>query len=160
MPKVPSTQMIFVRMTLALFVYGLVFFGSAGTFNWPEGWLFILVYFLWGIPIVIWLKKNDPALLMDRMTYMKKSTKKWDKMFIILTTPVFLALFILPGLDAVRFEWSYIPFVGKLIGFLGIIASFFLITVVMKENTFLSRVVEVQKERKHKVIDTGPYAKF
>ena len=27
----------------------------------------------------------------------------------------------------------------------------------MRENTFLSRVVEIQKDRGHKVITTGPY---
>jgi protein-S-isoprenylcysteine O-methyltransferase Ste14 len=33
-----------------------------------------------------------------------------------------------------------------------------LLFLVMRENSFLSRVVEIQKDRGHKVITTGPYA--
>jgi protein-S-isoprenylcysteine O-methyltransferase Ste14 len=48
-----------------------------------------------------------------------------------------------------------LPF--KVGGFVGILVSFALIFWVMRENTYLSRVVEIQKDGGHKVIRTGPY---
>jgi protein-S-isoprenylcysteine O-methyltransferase Ste14 len=45
----------------------------------------------------------------------------------------------------------------KAVGFIGIILSFMLVFWVMRENTFLSRIVEIQKEKGHRVITTGPY---
>jgi protein-S-isoprenylcysteine O-methyltransferase Ste14 len=38
-----------------------------------------------------------------------------------------------------------------------ILAGWYLIFRVMKENTFLSRVVEIQEDRGHTVVTTGPY---
>jgi protein-S-isoprenylcysteine O-methyltransferase Ste14 len=45
----------------------------------------------------------------------------------------------------------------KVICFILVAASFIWITLVIKENTFLSRFVEIQEARGHKVITTGPY---
>ncbi len=55
----------------------------------------------------------------------------------------FIPLFLIPGLDAVRFQWSQTPFVLKVVGFIGFIPSFALIFSVMRENTYLSRIVEI-----------------
>jgi len=50
-----------------------------------------------------------------------------------------------------------VPLPVKAAGFAAIAASFILIFRVMRENRYLSRVVEIQKERGHQVISTGPY---
>lgn len=72
-------------------------------------------------------------------------------------TIISIPFLILPGIDAVRYRWSQIAMPIKTAGFAAIIASFILIFYVMRENTYLSRVVEIQKDRGHKVITTGPY---
>ncbi|MCJ7581939.1 MAG: hypothetical protein MUP98_15610, partial [Candidatus Aminicenantes bacterium] len=62
-----------------------------------------------------------------------------------------------PGLDAVRFRWSNVPLLLKIIGFLGFIPGFILGFWAMRENTYLSDFVRIQDDRGHKVCKTGPY---
>ena len=68
-----------------------------------------------------------------------------------------IPLYILPGYDAVRFQWSYIPFFIKIIGFIGVALSLILMFLVTKENSFLARTVKIQEDKGHQVITTGPY---
>jgi protein-S-isoprenylcysteine O-methyltransferase Ste14 len=146
-----------VRIVLGILFFSAFFFGTAGTWNWPEAWLLIAIQFAVSIAMSIWLLQYNPELMRDRLTFMKKSAKGWDKIFIIATIPLFLGLLIIPGLDAVRFQWSSLPFEVKIIGFIVMAAGWFLIFLVMKENTYLSRVVEIQEDKGHTVVTTGPY---
>lgn len=142
---------------MGFLVFIAFFFGTAGTFNWPEAWLYMIIQFSYSVILSVWLKKNNPELLRDRMVFLKKNAKSWDKAIVFGTIPFFIALLVIPGLDAVRYQWSHVSFVPKTISFLVIIASLTLVFWVMKENAFLSRTVEIQKERQHKVITSGPY---
>ena len=62
----------------------------------------------------------------------------------------------LPGLDY-RYGWSNMPLILEISGFVALLPSLYIIARILQENTFLSPVVRIQKERGHKVIDTGPY---
>lgn len=148
---------VIVRLVLAIFFLMAFFFGAAGTWNWPEAWIFIIIQFTVSIAMSAWLLKHNLELMKERMTFMKKSARSWDKIFTAATIPLFLALLIIPGLDAVRYQWSSVPLSVKIISFVVIGAGWYLIFRVMKENTFLSRVVEIQEERGHTVVTTGPY---
>ena len=150
-PRIIAGIVIGIIVALALL------FGSAGTLNWPEAWLYVILQSSFSTMLATWLKKNNPDLLKDRMTFLKKSARSWDKVIILIGTVVCVPLFMLPGLDAIRYQSSQISLPFKIVGFVGIMASFSLIFWVMRENTYLSRVVEIQKERGHKVITTGPY---
>ena len=88
---------------------------------------------------------------------MKKSAKGWDKVLMFVSLPFYIPYLIIPGFNAVRYQWSHVPVWVKSLCFVLIVASFLWITWIMKENTFLSRFVEIQEERGHKVITTGPY---
>lgn len=148
---------VLIRFISGLIFIGIFFFGTAGTFSWPEAWIFIGIQFSWSTVHAIWLMKHNPELLKDRMAIVKKSTKSWDRLIQIVSTPFFLAFLVIPGLDAVRFQWSNVPANVKIICFSLAVGAFIWISWVMRENTYLSRVVEIQKERGHKVITTGPY---
>jgi protein-S-isoprenylcysteine O-methyltransferase Ste14 len=91
------------------------------------------------------------------MAFLKPAAKRWDKAILLISTVVFVPYLILPGLDAVRFQWSLVPPLIKIVSFVGIILSYILLFWVMRENTYLSRIVEIQTERGHRVITTGPY---
>ncbi len=139
---------------LVLLVLMAFLFIPAGTLNWPQGWLLIIIYFSWIILVVNWLKKNNPSLLEKRLST-KAPTKGWDRIFVYGTGFLFAIFFIMFGLDAVRYEWSRIPLFLEIVGFAGIVVSLMVIFLTMKENPFLARTVEIQKG--HKVITTGPY---
>jgi protein-S-isoprenylcysteine O-methyltransferase Ste14 len=148
---------LIVRFIFGLIFIGAVLFGTAGTFNWPEAWIYIVIQFGWSIAISVFLWNHDIELLKDRMKFTKKSAKGWDKVMTFVSMPFYILYLVIPGFDAVRYQWSHIPVWAKVACFIMIIPSFMWISWIMKENTFLSRFVEIQEERGHKVITTGPY---
>jgi len=144
-----------IRSILGVIILGLALFWPAGTIFWWEAWAYLIIFLLFFIFYFSYLYKKDPELLKKRSE--RKLKEKWDKIIIIFLGLSFTAIFILPGFDAVRFQWSEVPLIGEIIGFIGVIFSLAIIFLVMRENTYLSRVIEIQKERGHKVITTGPY---
>lgn len=145
-----------LRIIFAILLVFFLVFGSAGTFRWPEAWAFLLLYFIAVGGIVIWLKINDPELLKERMSS-KKDAKSWDKKIILVYTFLLMIMIATAGLDAVRFRWSHVPLSLKIVGFFGFVPTFFLVFWAMNENTYLSEVVRIQKDRGHRVCTTGPY---
>ncbi len=152
-----STVRIVVRFVLGIAVMSAVFFGSAGTFDWLDAWIYMIFQFSFSVKMALWLKRNNPVLLKDRMTFLKSSARGWDKAIVWISTVVFVPYLFLPGLDSIRYGWSSVPVFVRVVSFLGIVAGFLLLYFVFRENTHLSRIVEIQKERDHKVITTGPY---
>ncbi|MHC4575279.1 MAG: methyltransferase family protein [Planctomycetota bacterium] len=119
---------------LVIFLYAALLFGGAGTLFWLEGWLFFGCL-LALIPAMLSLK--DPDLIKERMASpFQKEQKTWDKVFFAVLTPIWLIWLVLNGMDAVRFEWSHVPWPLKVLGGIGYLLE----------------------ERKQHVISTGPYA--
>jgi len=112
------------------------------------GILFIPMIF-----VLIYLLKNDPELLERRMKMKEKEEPQ--KVFIKLSILVFLIAFVIPGFDH-RFEWSKVPFIVIIIADLFIFIGYLLFFLVLKENTYASRIIEVKKDQK--VVSTGLYA--
>ncbi len=139
----------------ALFVLAALFV-PAGTLKWTEAWIFVILYTVAVTAAVAWMKKKAPGLFQER-TKRKKDAKSWDKMFMVLYSIFLLVLLILPGLDAVRFRWSRLPSIAKVLGFVGYLPGFAIAFWAMKENVFLSDVVRIQEDRGHTVCTTGPY---
>jgi protein-S-isoprenylcysteine O-methyltransferase Ste14 len=148
---------IIVRFISGLIFIGAILFGTAGTFNWPEAWVYITLQFGWSVGLAFYLWNHDIELLKDRMKFTKKSAKGWDKIMTFVSMPFYVPYLVLPGFDAVRYQWSHVPVWAKVFCFILVGASFLWISWVMKENTYLSRFVEIQEDRGHKVITTGPY---
>ncbi len=157
MPKEISTPRVLVRLMIGIAAMSAAFFGSAGTFDWPAAWLYMIFQFSFSAAMTVWLKKNNPDLLKDRMTFLKSSARGWDKAIFWIMVVVFIPYLFLPGLDAIRYRWSWVPLLLRVLGFIGIAATLLMISWVMRENKYLSRVVEIQSERGHRVITTGPY---
>ena len=153
-----TTIGLVIRFILAFAIMAVIFFGTAGTLNWPEAWAYILLQLLISTAMTAWLKQHDPELMKSRMSFLKPTLQNRDKLFAMLCILLFIPYLLLPGLDAVRYGWSAIPLPVQLAGFAGFLWSMWLIFRTMQENSFASPIVEVQKERGHKVIDTGPYA--
>lgn len=72
----------------------------------------------------------------------------------ILFVPMFLCGFIVAGLG-VRFEWYMLPPEAVIIFAVLFLLGYILYAEVLRENTYLSRTIEVQENQK--VIDTGLY---
>lgn len=83
MPGKDSSKAIrIIKGTVTLIFLIALVFVPAGTLNWPEAWLFLILYLLSVGGVVIWLKKNDPDLLRERMST-KKDVKRYKKYVVL-----------------------------------------------------------------------------
>ncbi len=153
---IPSKPLIIVRATFTILLMLAAIFIPAGTFRWPEAWLFLFFYFSTAAWSMIWMKRHSPGLLRERMSR-KKDVKSWDKKIMWTYLAMLFPLAILPGLDAVRFQWSSVPLIVKILAFIGFFPAMGIIFWTMRENAYLSDVVRIQEDRGHKVCTTGPY---
>ena len=146
-------RMVLVRFGGGVVVLGGIFFGTAGTFAYWEGWLFLAVLFLPMLGALVYLFRRDPALLERRMRTREQETQQ--RWIIGLSMIAFLFAYVLPGLDY-RFGWSHVPVWLVWVAAVIVLLGYGLFFLVMRENSYASRVVEVNTGQK--VIDTGPYA--
>jgi protein-S-isoprenylcysteine O-methyltransferase Ste14 len=141
-----------LKFTLGAVLVGLLIFLPAGTVNFFGGWLLMGILF---IPMffagIIMMIKN-PSLLESRLD--AKEKLKDQGIVVKLSGLMFVCGFVVAGLDF-RFGWSYIPFPVVIIGAILFLISYVLYAEVLRENTYLSRTIEVKEGQR--VIDTGLY---
>jgi protein-S-isoprenylcysteine O-methyltransferase Ste14 len=154
--KIPSKPLIIIRVVFTILFMLALIFVPAGTLKWTEAWLFIFLYFSATTWSIILMKRHSPGLLRERMSR-KKDVKSWDKKFMWAYLITLIPLAVLPGLDAVRFQWSKVPLIVQVGAFIGFFPAMGIIFWAMKENAYLSDAVRIQKDRGHKVCTTGPY---
>jgi protein-S-isoprenylcysteine O-methyltransferase Ste14 len=146
-----QTIILFSLIAAALFI-------SAGTVGWLQGWLFFGLFFLFFVGVSLWLFTVNPSLAQERMRLGGSNQQGWDRILfpIMFISP--LAWLVLSSLDSVRFHWSHVPTWVEILGGLLLLTSFYLFFLTFRENSYLSPMARVQKDRGQKVISTGPYA--
>jgi protein-S-isoprenylcysteine O-methyltransferase Ste14 len=147
-------------LSLAIFlvVLGVVMFLPAGDFRWPQGWLFLLVFFILTVPAVIYLWYANPEIFAARSKLTRAGTKRWDKVLMALLFLSFAAIFITAAFDSGRFHWSSVPLWLIVLGYVLLCAGYLISIWAESVNKFAEPSVRIQTERGHKVVDTGPYA--
>ncbi len=150
------TTKLFVQ-ALTKFLLGfvlvcLLIFLPAGTFSFFNGWLFVGVLFAPMLPAGIVMMLKNPELLKKRLN--SKEKQKEQSLVVKLSGLMFLAGFIIAGLGF-RFGWYVLPKGVSLGAAVVFLVSYVLYAEVLRENTYLSRTIEVQENQK--VIDTGLY---
>jgi protein-S-isoprenylcysteine O-methyltransferase Ste14 len=139
-------------------VFAALLFISAGTLHWPAGWAFIVLFFGFALSLVVWLAREDPELLVERMSSpIQRGQPLWDKLFVAAVPVLFAAWLIVMPLDAVRFGWSDVPDWLQLMGALGVVLLFYIMFLTFRENAYLALVAKLQQERGQSVVSTGPY---
>lgn len=140
------------RFILGLIVIALLLFVSSGTLNYWNAWLFMGILFIPMFIAGIVLMIQNPGLLRKRLNAAEKEPEQ--KRVIMLGGAMFLCGFIIAGLDY-RFGWLYLPKLVSIIAAIIFLLAYMLYAEVLRENTYLSRTVEIQDHQK--VIDTGLY---
>jgi protein-S-isoprenylcysteine O-methyltransferase Ste14 len=138
---------------MAAVVFAAMFFLPAGTLAYWEAWVYMGILFTPLLFLVAYLFKNAPDLLERRMR--TRETESEQKLIVRLLFVVIALAFLLPGFDR-RYGWSAVPPAIVLVADAMVLLGFVLFGLVIKENRYASRVVEVEQEQK--VIATGPYA--
>ena len=134
-----------------LLVSGLLFI-PAGTWNYPQGWLLMGILFVPMFIAGLVMMKMNPELLKKRLNVKEEKTEQ--RQVIAFSGIMFLAAFISAGLSF-RYQWLMLPAPVSILAVIVFLASYALYAEVLRENTYLSRTVEVQENQK--VIDTGLY---
>ncbi len=147
------------RTAVWLALNAALLFVPAGTWRWPEAWIYLALFGGLGLWSGLIIAQHDPALLEERLKpVVQKDQKGWDKILLSVFFVLWLAQYPIAGLDAVRFRISEMPVWLEVVGALGVAFGLYAFHVVMRTNTFAAPVVKIQTERKHHVISTGPYA--
>lgn len=147
----------FLSLGLVLTTMGALLFGPAGTLAWPAAWILILTYGAFLLGFMIWGLTRNPDLLRER-SHVAENVKVWDKWINGLYTLLLVAILVVSGLDAGRFEWATVPLIVQIVAGIFIVLSAWLIFQTIAENAYLSRWARIQDDRGHQVINTGPYA--
>lgn len=140
------------KYVLGLLLFGVLLFVPAGTVFYPNGWLLMAVLFIPMLIAGIILIFKNPSLLKKRLNVKEK--EKEQKSVVVCSGVMFLAAFIVAGLNF-RFQWLLLPNVAVIVGTVFFLLAYAMYAEVLRENTYLSRTVEVQENQK--VIDTGLY---
>ena len=140
------------KFLLGIIIFGLLIFLPAGSFQYWQGWLMMYVLFIPMIFAGLSMMLNNPELLRKRLN--AKEEQKEQKWVVALSTVIFVAAFVVAGLNW-RFQWIVLPEWAVWLAAAFYLLGYSLYGVVLRENTYLSRTVEVQEDQK--VIDTGLY---
>lgn len=141
-----------VKFLSGVLLVGLLIFLPAGTLSFWKGWLLMGILFIpMFIAGIIMLVKN-PELLRKRLNAREQQTEQ--KQVIKLSGLMFILGFLLAGLDY-RFTWYPLPDLVSRAAAVVFLLAYLMYAEVLRENTYLSRTVEVQQGQQ--VIDTGLY---
>ena len=143
--------------TLTKFLLGFVIiwfllFLPAGSISYWQGWLLMGILFIPMFLVGLFLLVKNPELLKKRLN--TKEKEREQKKNVTISALLFVVAFVIAGLNW-RFNWILLPNLYVWSVSIIFILSYILYAEVMKENTYLSRVVEVQINQK--VVDTGMY---
>ena len=128
------------RFLAGLAAVGMLLFIPAGTLHYPQGWLLVVILF---VPMFIAgfvMMAKNPELLQKRLNVKEKESEQREVIF--------------AGLSF-RFGWLMLPFPVSIVAAVLFLVAYALYAEVLRENTYLSRTVEVQEGQS--VIDTGLY---
>ena len=141
-----------IKFLVGAISIGAMLFVSAGTIEYWNGWLFMGLLFIPMFIVGLILMFKNPELLKKRLN--AKEKEDTQKGVILLSGLMFISGFIIAGLNY-RFNWINMPLAVIIIGAILFCVSYILYAEVLRENVYLSRTIEVQKDQK--VIDTGLY---
>lgn len=140
------------KFFLGVIILGILIFLPAWSLHYWQGWLLMGILF---VPMfvagLVMLAKN-PDLLRKRLN--AKEQEAEQKTVVKLSGLLFITAFVVAGINW-RFGWWVLPDWAVWVAAGLFLASYLLYAEALRENTFLSRIIEVQENQK--VIDTGLY---
>ncbi len=141
-----------IKYISGVVLIGLLLFLPAGTLNWKNGWIFMIILFVPMLIAGIIMYLKAPDLLASRLNAKEKQGEQKD--VISYSGLMFLAAFIIAGLNY-RFKWIMMPESVVYLGVIIFLCSYALFGEVLRENRYLSRTIEVKEDQR--VVDTGLY---
>ena len=142
-----------VRYVAVAILLAALLFVSAGSLSYWNAWLYMGALLFPMMFALVYLIARDPALLDKRMRIREKEEKQ--KKYVKVSLVFFVLSFCIPGLDY-RFGWSSVPVWLVALATVLMLGGYVMFMVVMVQNTYASRIIEIQENQK--LIDTGLYS--
>jgi protein-S-isoprenylcysteine O-methyltransferase Ste14 len=141
----------------SIVISAAILFGAAGRLAWTWAWIYVGCSVGVALVTAAVLLPHHRDLIVERETALAQA-RAWDRRLASAATLLAARVGLLvAGLDA-RLHWtSALPPGVRLAGLAGFAAGSALFLWAMASNPFFSTVVRIQKERGHRVVDTGPY---
>jgi len=147
---------IIVQSLLIIIGFAILFI-SAGTLAWINAWIYVaLVSIYWVISTAL-LARVNPEMLNERGSVVKEGTKGFDKVWVAIYPVLTFGNLVVMGFDAVRFQWSFMPFWPAILGIVIILPAFVIVIWAMAVNKFFEWTVRIQDDRQQYVCTSGPY---
>lgn len=145
-----------VTFLIGAIALGVLLFLPAGTLNYWQAWVFIVVFMISVTAIGLYLSLKDPALL-ERRKQIGPAAEQSPAQKIIISIGMLsnLGLLIFCGLDR-RFGWSHVPSYISLLGDVLVALGLFIDILVFRENSYGASNIKVEEGQT--VTSTGPYA--
>ena len=138
-----------------LLVLGVLIFLPAGSIQFWEGWIYLLIFALCVTVITIYFLQKDPKLVERRINAGPAAEKEKSQKIIQTFASIFaIALIIIPAFDH-RFHWSKVPLILVIVANVLVLIGFVIVFLVFRENSFSAGTIAV--EQTQIVISTGPY---
>ena len=154
----PGPTTTALRLILSTVAYAGVLFVTAGTFEWPQAWAYLSVLLVVLGAYAAIVSALHPDLIAER-TRPPADAKSWDKPLVTVVAIIGpLLLLVSAGLEQ-RARGS-VPTFSALnwMGLAMVAAGGAFTNWAVAANRFFSALVRIQRDRGHRVIDTGPYA--
>ena len=140
------------KFLLGVVIIGALLFLSAGSLRYWQGWLLMGILFIPMFCAGLVMVVKNPELLRKRLN--AREGEKEQKTVVRFSGLLFFAAFVIAGLNW-RFGWCVLPDWAVWVSAGLFLVCYLLYAEVLRENTYLSRTIEVQENQK--VIDTGLY---
>ena len=138
-----------------LVVFGLMLFAPAGTFNYWQAWVFLVVVLLSAWAPSIYLLRTNPVALQGRMSGGPTAETRMAQKVVIAGLYLSLAAMVVVSVLDHRFGWSPAPTAICLVGDVLVAVGLGVVALVIIQNSYAASTVRVQAGQK--VVSTGLY---
>jgi protein-S-isoprenylcysteine O-methyltransferase Ste14 len=136
-------------------VFGLIVFGTAGTLNYWQAWVFLTVSSLSTWILGIFLLRTNPTVFQRRTRGGPTAeTRSAQKAIIVGWYASLAATTVLSALDH-RFRWSAVPTGICLVGDVLVVVGLSVVMLVVIQNSYAAATVRVEADQK--LTSTGLY---
>jgi protein-S-isoprenylcysteine O-methyltransferase Ste14 len=159
-PTTDSNHKSLIITSIRNFLIGVVVFAAilfllAGTTDYWQAWVFVIVFNFQLISQTVYLAIKDPALLERRKEVAPESESTMQRIVVIVGLLSLVGVILVSALDH-RFGWSQMSWVVPWIGEGLLVLSFVIYYFVFMENSFAAS--SIQTFENQEVISTGLYA--
>jgi len=145
-----------ITFLIGVITLGILLFLPAGTLNYWQAWVFIIVFMVSVSAIGLYLAIQNPALLERRKKFgPTKEQSPVQKLAISIGVLALLGVFIFSALSH-RFLWSPVPTYISIAGDVLVALGLYMNILVFKENSYGGSSIETVEGQS--VITTGLYA--